>query len=175
MSSYCIKLAQGNREASVGLPVTNTPTHIMLSHCADLLAVLSNDGVVEVWSLGTNLTPPHLHMGKREDYKVAHPAQIWRRPLAEDIAGRLAPRQVVLFHRNITDTVHKDWGVAILSTLAEGPSIKDVIILNFPDGEMLTVALQTCGSGRLIAAPVGVWFEDLEGLLHEGMAFSPSR
>ncbi len=170
ISSYFIKLGQSNQEASGGLPITNTPTHITLSHCADLLAILYNDGVVEVWNLGTNLTPPHSHKGKREEYKVARPTNIWRRPLAEDVTGRLSPRQVVLFRRNITITVNEDWGLAILSTLTEGTIIKDVILLYFSDGERFTVALQTCGSGSLIAAPVGVWFEDFEGGFHEGMA-----
>ncbi|KAF8340348.1 IKI3 family-domain-containing protein [Cantharellus anzutake] len=148
MSSYRIEVTHPAK-----LPFTTAPTHIALSHSADLLAVLHHDGGIGVWNLRTNLTPPHMHKGNRKDYNVANPIQLWERTGTEDIRGSSSSRQIALYHRETASAVDESWG--------------DVIHLYLPGGQATTIVLQTFGSGCLVVAPVGIWFENVEGVLHE--------
>jgi hypothetical protein len=137
-----------------------------------MLSVLHGDGVLEIWDIATDLTPPS-SSNRGKDYKVASPIRIWRGPFAS--RSGLQPRQVVMWKppRGLPSSDKEvKWAVAVLasaSVFTEDGDIDNAIYVKYDDGANSTVTLPASpGTGKLIVSMGHLWFQSKSGELLEG-------
>ena len=156
MSTHSLSLNVSSAILPGVLKRSATPIHAAFASATDLLAVLWEPGILNVFDLKTRLGPG--------SGKVIDPVSVWSGTVGEGSSGSY--RQVIF-----DQTIREDNTIrlGILGSRSSNGSLTDtVFIVDIVDGEKRTaeVALPA-HNGRLVPAQ-GMFWESPDGHLYEG-------